>query len=759
MSKNPVCFALSLLGAGCASADEASLPDTAVELDSVVVTASRTERDAQHLPGTTSVIDAETVERRLYRSLKDLARYEPGVAVQNDPQRFGLAGFNLRGIGGNRVQMLVDGVRIPDGYALGSFQNARRNSVDIDALKAVEIVRGAGSALYGSDGLGGVVSFVSKDPRDYLDRFGQNHYASLKLQYGSANATVLQTATLAGAAGGFEGLLLLTHATSGETGNQGTNQTKSRARTAPNPQDHRTHNLLSKLIYRFSEDNVLKLTGEAIADEVHTSAYHLYGPGYTGRDIYRFLTHDRQARWRVSLEQAIGGLDLGWLDRLDWRVYGQESRTRQRVDERRTTLLGENQRVGRLFRYDQDMLGGEVRGSAEFAWGPVRQRMVYGAEAFRTGIRELRDGFLTDQGSGATTHEVTPDRFPVRDFPLSESKRAGVFWQDEIGLWERRVELLPALRFDYFGLRPEVDALYAKDNKGNPPIAQEATAFSPKFGALLHLNEHFTLHGQYAEGFRAPNFADANSGFVNFTFGYASIPTPNLRPETSRGGELGLRVEGALGHADATLFRNDYEGFIQSVIACDPAQAASCPPFDLLTYQTVNTQAPVRIQGFEFKGETRLGRLWPVLDGWSLLGSYAFAEGKNLKTMAPISSVNPMRGVLGLRYDTPSGHWGGEAMLTLAAPRKSADIDYASAGSVFPTKGYGMVDLTAHYRPTDHFTLSVGLFNLLDKTYIEWEDARSRGSDPHADLGGTVDVRDRYTRPGRNLGASLRMEF
>lgn len=754
MGKTAVSLSLWLACADAARAGE----EAATELDTVTITASRTDRSMLDLPGTASSIDSDTMERRLLRTIKDVVRYEPGVYVQSDPQRFGISGFNIRGIAGNRVQMLVDGVRIPDSFSIGTFQSARRNMVDIDALKSVEIVRGPGSAMYGSDGIGGVVSFVTKDPQDYLEMFGRNHYQSLKQLYSTANEGFVQTATLAGRLDRLEGLLLLTHGEGAETENQGRNGSRSSARTEPNPQDTRNLNLLSKLLYRFSDDNLLRLTGEAMEDQVHTDALHLHGLNYAGRDVYRFLTHDRQSRWRVSLNQALK--ELGWLDSLDWRLYGQHSRTRQNVDEARTTLLGDDQAVGRRFRYDQDMIGGEIQGSTGFEWLSTSHRMVFGAEGFRTDVEELRDGFLADLHTGSVTHEVTPDAFPVRDFPLSTSIRAGIYWQDEIGLFDRRIELLPAGRFDYFGLRPDIDPLYAKDNKGNQPIRQDETAFSPKFGALFHLTNAITLHGQYAEGFRAPNFSDANSGFVNFAFGYASIPNPNLKPETSSGGEIGLRFQADAGYADATFFRNDYQGFIRGITSCNPATAAGgCPPFNLLTFTTVNTPEPVRIQGFEFKSELRLGRVAPPLDGLSLLASYSFSEGETLTGRRPINEINPMRGVLGLRYDAPSGDWGSEAVLTLAAPKRTRDIDFTPAGAVFPTAGYALVDLTAYYRYGSHLTLTAGLFNLLDKTYIEWEDARSRGSDPHAGLGGVVDIRDRYTRPGRNAGVSLKVEF
>ena len=83
--------------------------------------------------------------------------------------RFGLSGFNIRGIEGDRVQILIDGIRTPDEFASGGpFLDSRRDYVDIDLIESVEILKGAGSSLYGSDAIGGVVSFNTRRPSSYV---------------------------------------------------------------------------------------------------------------------------------------------------------------------------------------------------------------------------------------------------------------------------------------------------------------------------------------------------------------------------------------------------------------------------------------------------------------------------------------------------------------------------------------------------------------------------------------------------------------
>ena len=82
----------------------------------------------------------------------------------NKNARGGNQGFTIRGIGGNRVLNVIDGVRGTDiyfGYGKDSFE--------IDNLQSVQIVRGPASVLYGADAMGGAVIFTTKTARDYVN--------------------------------------------------------------------------------------------------------------------------------------------------------------------------------------------------------------------------------------------------------------------------------------------------------------------------------------------------------------------------------------------------------------------------------------------------------------------------------------------------------------------------------------------------------------------------------------------------------------
>ena len=101
------------------AADAAAEAGDATEVSPVSIISTRTEKAAEDTPASVSVITAEQIDEQLATDIKDLVRYEPGVVVRTSPVRFGAAlgtagrdgnsGFNIRGLEGNRVLILVDG--------------------------------------------------------------------------------------------------------------------------------------------------------------------------------------------------------------------------------------------------------------------------------------------------------------------------------------------------------------------------------------------------------------------------------------------------------------------------------------------------------------------------------------------------------------------------------------------------------------------------------------------------------------------------
>ncbi|MCM1042128.1 MAG: TonB-dependent receptor [Bacteroides sp.] len=128
------------------------------KLDAVVVTGTRTPKMLKDVPVVTTVISAKEIEKTGALNIADVLQTEiPGVEFSR--QMDGQVVMNMQGMGGSDVLFLIDGERMA-GESLNNIDYERLN---MDNIERVEIVRGAGSALYGSNAIGGVVNIITKE--------------------------------------------------------------------------------------------------------------------------------------------------------------------------------------------------------------------------------------------------------------------------------------------------------------------------------------------------------------------------------------------------------------------------------------------------------------------------------------------------------------------------------------------------------------------------------------------------------------------
>ena len=723
--------------------------------ETVVVTATRTERPLREVAATVSVITSETIEAELVQDIADLARFAPGIAVGGTGSRFGLSGFAIRGIGGNRVVTLVDGVRVADQFAFGPFLNARRDFADVDSLARAEIARGPISSLYGSDALGGVVSLTTKRPRDFL-RQGQGFAAGFKGGYGSADQSVTGTLSLAADSDALGGVVLYTRRSGHETANMGQRGGHGPEREQPDPQSIDQRNVTAKLAWRPSANHEVTVSAERYANDTDTEMLSDQGTAIRGNVVVRRTAADGRERRRVTAQYRYQG-NMGVADELRATIYRQSSETEQLTREDRNTPRRAKQMRQRLSRFDQNIRGGLVQLTKAARTGTADHSVTYGLDYYVTDNSALRDG-ATYTATGVPVRDFPP--LPTRDFPPTSVTHQAFFAQDEITLLAGRLLLTPGVRFDRFKADVGVDDIYLAGNPGAPmPADYEDSEATVTVGAVWALNESVSTYLRYSEGFRAPGFSEVNVGNTNVVFGYKTIANPNLAAERSQGVEGGVRFRGQRGTVDLTLYRNDYRDFIES-LAIAPAFVATRgidPADGLITFQSVN-RANVQIRGWELTSELALGNFL------SFKAAIAYATGKDETSGAPLNSVEPLTGVFGIGYGAPRGNWGADLMWTVVRGKDVSDVNIGDVGDANgtdaapsgldlrfgpPPSGYGVVDLLAYVDIGERARLNAGVFNLADKAYIRWADT----------IGIVADAPARFTQPGRNASVSLRVSF
>lgn len=159
-------------GNGAAAEPESSIDEKLLE--EVVVTATRTPKALNDVPVVTRLITSEEMERVDATNIQDLLTEElPGL-------EFGYAmtqetSLSMSGFGGNAVLFLVDGERL----AGETMDNVDYNRLDLENVGQVEIVKGASSALYGANAVGGVVNLISRESTDPWNVNVNSRYRSL----------------------------------------------------------------------------------------------------------------------------------------------------------------------------------------------------------------------------------------------------------------------------------------------------------------------------------------------------------------------------------------------------------------------------------------------------------------------------------------------------------------------------------------------------------------------------------------------------
>lgn len=159
--RSPAAFvALSLSATSLCLADEPAPRNTPNE--TLIVTATRTEIPISDATVPVSVINRDDIELSLANDLADLLRFQAGIDLGRNGGPGQATSLFLRGTESNHTLVLIDGVRINPGTVGG----APIENIAPELIERIEVVKGARSALFGTDAIGGVINVVTRRPGD-----------------------------------------------------------------------------------------------------------------------------------------------------------------------------------------------------------------------------------------------------------------------------------------------------------------------------------------------------------------------------------------------------------------------------------------------------------------------------------------------------------------------------------------------------------------------------------------------------------------
>jgi len=686
------CF--SAVGVAAESTVGAASAATAKPIEQIVVVAHKDKRSVREIAANVTVLSRADLNNELATSINDVFRYVPGVDYEAAGNRFGTEGINIRGIGGNRVAIVVDGVPLSDHFDVGSFSNATRDFIDAGLIQNIEVLHGPASALYGSSAIGGVVAVKTPDPIDLLGT--RSTGGDLLATWRGADDSVQGQAMFA--LGDRD--LGLTAGFSWRSGHE------ADSAAAPDSLDRRDSDRRTGLL-KFVADDRFGHTWRVgyIHQDSHTLS-DLNSMLGTGR--YRSTTAlEGDDSYTMDLLNAAYefGSPGGWVDNGLVRGYYEQVDIEQiTLDERGAASTPVS--IDRLFAFDQEIKGLEVNLWKDFETAGVGHRLGFGAEYRERRTEESRDGLSTNMQTGEQTNVLLGEVFPLRDFPISTTREMGAYLEDTMSLGDWTV--IAALRADRFELSPSQDPMYLEDYPFAEVVSLTESDLSPKLGVIYKVTPGTDVYLQYSHGFRAPPYADANIGLDLPLFNYRAIPNPDLKSESSDGLDFGLRWQGLSSSAHVSLFHTRYEDFIESKI-----RLGTDPVSGRVLFQSQNLEE-TRIEGVEAGWSSRWGAI-----GFD--GSAYYARGTNEVTGESLNSVGPPQAVIGLLWFPTGGN--SEFRLKTTLTDSWDDLDETS-GELFKPAGHTVFDLFFTQRLGAQTILRAGLHNLTDRTYWNWSDVR-----------------------------------
>lgn len=667
-------------------------------MEETVVVASKIARPLDSIPAQVTVITAERMALEQVQEFADIARYEPAVEADFSTARFGSSGLSIRGIGGNRVALEFDGVPMPQRYDVGNFADSSRLALDPAIVRRIEILRGPGSALYGSDAIGGVVAVSSFDGDD-LVRPGRRSAIGARAAYFGANDGVLGGTSYAWAGDTDSALAAFSYRNGDAPKNSGRGVADDRI-------DFSQWQGFGKWTHEFGFGGKVRLSLDYFERDTTSEIRTLLGYARFANTT-DLRGDDTQRRDRATLSFEI--TDRGWLDEATLMLYRQSNTTEQITHEQRTSR-GTPVLLRREFSLREVDYGGELRTRWDFATGPLQHIAVAGVEWDHQRLTEARDGSETNQLTGTTQRSILGEAFPLRDLPKSVTNEVGVYAQDEIRLG--RVSLVGAVRWDNFSLDARTDGVFSDPDRITDLDTEKLTF---RAGATVRVMEGAQVYAHYAQGFRAPPPADINLLLDIPLFNYRAIPNPDLAPERSDTFEVGMHWRRPETRFDAAIYYTDYEDFIESRanLGLDPVTGA-------LVFQSRNIDE-AHIYGVEANASQGLGVVAAGLDSLSLDAGFHWARGANDISGQPLNDVHPLKATFALHWEPAPVPL--TAVLRLTHLGHQGRVDFTDTAFFVPP-ATNVFDVTLRYKPNDNIVANVGVYNLTNQRYWRYADVR-----------------------------------
>lgn len=683
-------FDKTALALGCALIPlSASAAEATPQLEAVTVTAKGYASNSLETPHALTVVGADEIAASGTANPGALLRGQAGLAVSSD----GAWGENpvIRGLKKEHIVVMMDGVRVNSAQPQGAIASM----ADAGLLERAEVVKGPVSVLYGSGAMGGVVNFITPQPR-FADKAEARGSLSAGLQSVNNGKEADASLALSGPAHALDlGLATRDHGDYDAPGGK-VEHTGFRRQSA---------NL--NYAFRLDERNTLRLNlQQQRDDDVWYPGSAKYANARLGTNTIHSPEQNRglaNAAWEAKLGGALSPVVTA-------NVYRQE--VERRINAYSSVLQRDTVRNTVTFATDG--------GGAKIQLAPAQNHLLL------AGI----DGWVMKgdpERYSDTNAPLFNNNARTDPFDQAEIRSAGVFVQDEIFLDQWKATL--GARYDRVtGTAKQMGMGAAAKTSG---LDHDDNALSWSLGAIYNASPFFNPYFNVARAFRA---ADMRERFEDSARGdgYYTLGNPQLKPEISTTAEIGVKGRLAANRYGAALYRTEIRDYIAGRITGTVNAATGLP-----VKQTENL-AKVVITGLEGEFEHRIAG-----GDYYARAALTLQHGENQSDSEALYQMPPHELALGLAW-RPQTPWSAWSRLRAAARQDRIAAKFSN-GTENTTAGFATLDLGGAYRIGKNAVVRLAVNNLLDRGYHEHLTEGVSGQE--------------IQMPGRNITLNLKGTF
>jgi len=685
-----------------------------------VVTATKTQLEKKEVPQSVEVITEQKIKELGAYSVQDALRLANNIDVQDN----GMTGnqVQMRGNSTMHTLILVDGKRMAAENTQSSKNAYELKRINISDVERIEIIRSNGSALYGSDAIGGVINIITKKsttPSISVNMHTGTKDEATSFMYSSGKQGKLSLKI----GGGIEKVRKLD---SGVYKNYSKNTTTGAVTStdASSTNMYGTRRFLNTgLSYAFDDNHSLDFDMNFMREQLKSFSWSSMATDYTETQMTTLLGFLRKQAIAggapaamVNSQVFVNGLlkkgytmeqlNASMPDPTTIKKYPQLS-SHFYDNTRSDYSLGYNGKDGKHdynfrtyfseLRKDNTSWYKNLNTNADkfvdFDQNNYKQLVVEGKDSYKmddnntlTFGAEYKKDIMNGthlKGRGTDQHDVTVNGKSKTSSEVS-SETAAVYLQNEWKIGDKLL-LIPAVRIDHH------------DSFG--------THTSPKLGATYKLSENARVKANWGKGYRAPTLYELYSQMEKV--GMAPMPVnvignPDLQPEESTNFDFGFEAEKGKVNGKVTYYHNKIKNMIDGG-DYDPDKLAQ----NIIWSKYIN-RGEVEIKGLE----SEIG--YNFDEHWSVRGVYNYLDAKDLETGDRLAYRARHNGLIQLTYTDAK-----ENPLTVNLyNRYYFNYHQSNTDGYQQDYSYSITGLTVSKQFNKNYRVYAGVDNIFNKSFL-----------------------------------------